>query len=354
MKKLKVLSLFNGMNCIGMALKSLNIEAELYCSEIDKHANKISSLLFPEAVNLGCVKTVKVEDIGKIDLLVAGSPCQGFSFAGKQLNFQDERSKLFFEFIRILEEARKLNPEVKFLLENVKMSKEHQAVISRFCGIDPIEINSALLSAQNRRRLYWTNIGTNKNNLFGIEQVGIKQPADKGILLKDILEETAAEKYFIREKTLNYFIENHKKMKAAGNGFKFSPTEGNEKSKTLTDPSRLRMDNNFIIIPEATKKGYTEIEEVECFDMLHPNSKTRRGRKMKDKSNCLTIVQPEFYRYENTRIRRLTPLECCRLQTIPEAETEKILASGVSDSQIYKMLGNGWTVAVIAYILKHM
>mgnify|MGYP003630773975 CR=1 FL=1 len=408
MKKLKVLSLFNGMNCIGMALKSLNIEAQLYCSEIDKYANKISSLLFPEAVNLGCVKTVKISDIGKIDLLVAGSPCQGFSFAGKQLNFEDERSKLFFEFIRILEEARKINPEVKFLLENVKMSKEHQAVISRFCGIDPIEINSALLSAQNRRRLYWTNIGTNKNNLFGIEQIGIEQPADKGILLKDILEETAAEKYFLKEKTLSYFINNSKKMKSKGIGFSFTPDIGNKKSKCITTKEGQRMENNFIIIPEAaaltevrteeakeirrktktnphrskklsirkdgkmncltaafskeqiliipeaTKKGYTEIEEGECFDMLHPNSKTRRGRKMKDKSNCLTIVQPEFYRYQNARIRRLTPLECCRLQTIPEEETEKILSSGVSDSQIYKMLGNGWTVSVIAYILKHL
>ena len=110
----------------------------------------------------------------------------------------------------------------------------------------------------------------------------------------------------------------------------------------------------ILIIPEATKKGYTEIENGDCFDMLHPNSKTRRGRKMKDKSNCLTIVHPEFYRYQNARIRRLTPRECCRLQTIPEAETEKILSSGVSDSQIYKMLGNGWTVSVIAYILKHL
>jgi len=360
MKKLKVLSLFNGMNCIGMALKSLNIEAELYCSEIDKYANKISSLLFPEAKNLGCVKTVKVSDIGKIDLLVAGSPCQGFSFAGKQLNFEDERSKLFFEFIRILKEARKLNPNVKFLLENVKMSKEHQAVISRFCGIDPIEINSALLSAQNRRRLYWTNIGTNKNNLFGIEQIGIKQPADKGILLKDILEETAAEKYFINQLNKNYSF-NPVRLKK-----KFTQLNGKEKALCLCSKNSLsNWVGDFIteefskkpgslIIPEATKKGYTEIENGDCFDMLHPNSKTRRGRKMKDKSNCLTIVQPEFYRYENTRIRRLTPLECCRLQTIPEAETEKILSSGVSDSQIYKMLGNGWTVSVIAYILKHL
>lgn len=398
MKKLKVLSLFNGMNCIGMALKSLNIEAELYCSEIDKYANQISSLLFPEAVNLGCVKTVNVEDIGKIDLLVAGSPCQGFSFAGKQLNFEDERSKLFFEFIRILKEARKLNPEVKFLLENVKMSKEHQAVISRFCGIDPIEINSALLSAQNRRRLYWTNIGTNKNNLFQIEQVGIKQPADKGILLKDILEEAAAEKYFLSEKLIKGFIRHEKRHKEKGTGFYWKPTEGEVKANCLRANSslaptdniliipeatkkgiiqlnnarhqqdrvysvdgkscglntRCNQNQNILIIPEATKKGFTEIENGECFDMLHPNSKTRRGRKMKDKSNCLTIVQPEFYRYENTRIRRLTPLECCRLQTIPEAETEKILSSGVSDSQIYKMLGNGWTVSVIAYILKHL
>jgi DNA (cytosine-5)-methyltransferase 3A len=362
MKKLKVLSLFNGMNCIGMALKSLNIEAELYCSEIDKYANKISSLLFPEAVNLGCVKTVKVEDIGKIELLVAGSPCQGFSFAGKQLNFEDERSKLFFEFIRILEEARKLNPEVKFLLENVKMSKEHQAVISRFCGIDPIEINSALLSAQNRRRLYWTNIGTNKNNLFGIEQPGIKQPADKGILLKDILEETAAEKYFDFEKNF-LTIENIKKINSLSkNGILkidkyFNIKDLQNKAGALNGGANSggnHSDMDCLIIPEATKKGYTEIEEGECFDMLHPNSKTRRGRKMKDKSNCLTIVQPEFYRYQKARIRRFTPLECCRLQTIPEAETEKILNSGVSDSQIYKMLGNGWTVDVIAYILKHL
>ena len=433
MKKLKVLSLFNGMNCIGMALKSLNIEAQLYCSEIDKYANQISSLLFPEAKNLGCVKTVKVEDIGKIDLLVAGSPCQGFSFAGKQLNFEDERSKLFFEFIRILEEARKLNPEVKFLLENVKMSKEHQAVISRFCGIDPIEINSALLSSQNRRRLYWTNIGTNKNNLFQIEQVGIKQPADKGILLKDILEETAAEKYFLSDKGIkkqlsyNNFdrcINSNNKSLCLSAGYSKGARDHqliktkylkaieesikNEKStcidasyykgfgtrcgkcrqvvktdrkgkliipeaaaltevrteeakeirrKTKTNPHRskklsIRKDGKMncltatfskeqiLLIPEATKKGYTEIEEGECFDMLHPNSKT--------------IVQTEFYRYQNARIRRLTPLECCRLQTIPEAETEKILSSGVSDSQIYKMLGNGWTVSVIAYILKHL
>ena len=286
MKKLKVLSLFNGMNCIGMALKSLNIEAQLYCSEIDKYANKISSLLFREAENLGCVKTVKVEDIGKIDLLVAGSPCQGFSFAGKQLNFEDERSKLFFEFIRILEEARKLNPEVKFLLENVKMSKEHQAVISRFCGIDPIEINSALLSAQNRRRLYWTNIGTNKNNLFGIEQVGIEQPADKGILLKDILEETAAEKYFINQLNKNYSF-NPVRLKK-----KFTQLNGKEKALCLCSKNSLsNWVGDFIteefskkpgslIIPEATKKGYTEIENGECFDMLHPKSKTRRGRKM--------------------------------------------------------------------------
>lgn len=308
MKKLKVLSLFNGMNCIGMALKSLNIEAELYCSEIDKYANKISSLLFPEAVNLGCVKTVKVEDIGKIDLLVAGSPCQGFSFAGKQLNFEDERSKLFFEFIRILEEARKLNPEVKFLLENVKMSKEHQAVISRFCGIDCIEINSALLSAQNRRRLYWTNIGTNKNNLFGIEQVGIKQPADKGILLKDILEETAAEKYCLN---IEYFTFLYKRLK---------------RKYILTD-----------------RKGNLKKHQNKAGAL----SVGGHGSGNHSDMDIVTIPKAK-------QSRRLTPLECCRLQTIPEEETKKILSSSISDSQIYKMLGNGWTVSVIAYILKHL
>jgi site-specific DNA-cytosine methylase len=119
--------------------------------------------------SLGSVLDVKGADLPKIDLLIGGSPCQGFSFAGKQLNFDDPRSKLFFEFVRLKEE---LNPKY-FLLENVKMKKESQDVISEYLGVEPVEINSALVSAQNRKRLYWTNIP-------------FDMPEDKGILLKDV------------------------------------------------------------------------------------------------------------------------------------------------------------------------
>ena len=241
----------------------------------------------------------------KIDLILAGSPCQGFSFAGKQLNFNDDRSRLFFDFIRIKKELEAENPKLKFLLENVRMSKESEAVISRFCSIEPIFMNSKLLSAQSRPRLYWTNIGTNKNNLFGIEQPGINQPKDKGILLKDILQSDVNEKYFLSEKTIKYYVEKTQKQIIKGNGFRFEPSDGNNKSKCLTAGCfKLRIDENYV--------------------------------------------------RTNKKIRRLTPGECLRLQTIPKKHAELLLNSGLSDTQLYKMAGNGWTVEVISYILKHL
>ena len=172
---MNVLSLFDGMSCGQLALNRLGIEYDTYyASEIDKYAIKVTQANFPDTIQVGDVTQVKADDFKgvKIDLILAGSPCQGFSKAGKQLNFDDPRSKLFFEFIRLVKE---LQPKY-FLLENVNMKKESRDIITKYTGVEPIDINSSLLSAQNRRRLYWTNIPN------------VTQPEDKGIVLKDILD----------------------------------------------------------------------------------------------------------------------------------------------------------------------
>jgi len=170
---MNILSLFDGMSCGQIALNRADIKYENYfASEIDKHAIKATQHNYPNTKQLGDVTKIKTENLPKIDLLIGGSPCQGFSFAGKQLNFDDPRSKLFFEYARLLKEAKPNH----FLLENVLMKQEWQDIISKELGVEPIKINSSLLSAQNRNRLYWTNIP------------GIEQPIDLNINLIDILE----------------------------------------------------------------------------------------------------------------------------------------------------------------------
>ena len=233
-----VLSLFDGISCGQQALKELDIKVDTYyASEIDKYAISITQYNFPNTVQLGDITQWREWDIdwANIDLVMGGSPCQGFSFAGKQLNFDDPRSKLFFVFVDILNHIKKFNPDVKFLLENVRMKKEYQDVISGYMGVEPVKINSALVSAQNRVRLYWANWE-------------VTQPEDRGILLKDILE--------------NVNISKESK--------------------------------ECIRVPEATKKGYVEAKEGEGLDLTFPNSKTRRGRLMKYKSNCLTAGNHEM------------------------------------------------------------
>lgn len=152
---MNVLSLFDGISCGQIALNRAKIKYDTYfASEIDKHAIKVTQNNFPNTIQLGDITKIKGSDLPKIDLVIGGSPCQGFSFIGKGLNFQDPRSSLFFEFIRLLEE---INPKY-FLLENVKMKKEWKEVITNYMGIEPIELCSSLFSAQRRKRLYWTNI----------------------------------------------------------------------------------------------------------------------------------------------------------------------------------------------------
>lgn len=281
------------------------------------------------------------------------------------------------------------------MLENVKMKREFELVISQYLGVAPIEINSALLSAQNRVRLYWTNIANEPYGLFGDMQCTIPQPKDKGILLKDILEQDVPAKYYLSDKALDYLQrdtlgnysdrlafmnysnkpkstcltqnhskgipynmvtcvasrgrnpENPKSREAGLNTEQMLEPRFDGKTNCLTS---VQKDNLVMHIAEATKKGFIEVKPGECFDFENPNSETRRGRKMEDKSNCLMAKETDFMQFtKDGKIRRLTPVECERLQTVPDGYT-----SAVSDTQRYRMLGNGWTVDVIAYIFSFM
>jgi DNA-cytosine methyltransferase len=327
---MNVLSLFDGMSCGRIALERLGIKVDnYYASEIDKYAMKVSEANYPDIIQVGDITELDLSTIPKIDLIMGGSPCQGFSFAGKQLAFDDPRSALFFEFVRCVKE---LKPKY-FLLENVRMKKEYLDVISEYMGVEPIMINSALVSAQNRVRYYWTNIP------------GIEQPEQRSIVLRDILEDG-----FDSERDKSYCID--------ANYYKGASVEQYKKKcrrQLVNKAIKIDKEKKQLTIKEATKKGYTTIEDGDCFDMTFPNSKTRRGRNMKDKSNCLTAANYDYMRYEHSEEdkevywRKLTPVECERLQTVPDNYTNH-----VSNTQRYKMLGNGWTIEVITHILKNI
>lgn len=313
---MNVLSLFDGMSCGQLALQKVGIQVDNYfASELDKYAINVTQHNFPNTKQLGDVRNVKAENLPKIDLLIGGSPCQGFSFAGKQLNFDDPRSALFFEYVRLLKE---LNPKY-FLLENVVMKQEYQDVISEQLGVKPILINSSLVSAQNRRRLYWTNIPN------------IGQPEDKNINLVDIIEYG--------------FVDREKAHCLDANYFK----GGNPKAYFEKHRRQLVFNNeNFMagrLVGRRLKEGVRADNDksVPIIQRIEVNQNP-------NKTNCLTTVQKDnvVIGVEKT-YRNLTPLECERLQTVPDNYTNI-----VSNSQRYKMLGNGWTVDVIAHIFKNL
>jgi site-specific DNA-cytosine methylase len=245
---MKVLSLFDGMSCLQIALKEHGfIVDKYYASEIDKFAIKQTQHNFPDTIQLGSVTEWRTWNIdwSSINLIGAGSPCQGFGFAGKQLAFDDPRSKLFFVFVEILNHCRKFNPEVRFLLENVDMKKDHLRIISEYVGIFPTKINSALVSAQNRERWYWSNIRTKQVGLFDELYTDIPQPEDRGILLRDILqpENEIDKKYYLSDKMLNYF---DKRATNFNNG-KVNVRGENDKASTITASCKsIDISDNFI------------------------------------------------------------------------------------------------------------
>lgn len=396
---MRILSLFDGISCGRLALERAGISVEAYyASEIDKHAIKISEKHYPDIIRLGDVREIDFKQFsGKIDLIIGGSPCQDLSIAKQNRQGLDgERSGLFWKFA---EAVKTIKPKY-FMLENVaSMSKENKQIITDTLGVESILINSALVSAQQRKRLYWCNWA-------------MEQPEDKGIALKDILE------------TGQVWNEKSVCLTANYSGACFPHDYLRHQRQMVAENIKKPL-----LIQENTIKGYIEINQGECFDNTFPNSHTRRGRKMDKKANCLTAVVPQFFQYigcafrsrgkekhlevrkdekanaltsvttdstvckpiqvgyegKNSQgnriysvrgksvcinangggkgaktglykidlpdgdyfVRKLTPIECERLQTLPDNYTDC-----VSKTQRYKSVGNAWTVDVITHIFK--
>jgi site-specific DNA-cytosine methylase len=292
------------MSCGQIALNRLGVKYDKYfSSEVDKFTLKITEKNYPNTIQLGDVSKVNVGELPKIDLLIGGSPCQNFTFAGtrKGMSTKDNieitsleqyldlkekgfefagQSYLFWEYVRVLKEIRKTNPEVKFLLENVRMEKRWKELISKIIGVQPIFINSNLFSAQNRQRLYWTNIKVDE------------LPKENPLTLKDVIHETG-ENYPLTKKHHEAFLKS----------YKWKHCELDEKSKPLLASYYKQPPHCPYIKSKISESGF----------------------------------------------RRMSPIECERLQTIPDNYTE-----GVSDTQRYKMIGNGWTIDVISHIFKNL
>ncbi|MCU0436689.1 MAG: DNA cytosine methyltransferase [Raineya sp.] len=252
-KPINVLSLFDGISAGQVALQKAGIKVnKYYASEIDKFAIQITQKNFPNTIQIGNVEHVTRESITEsIDLIIGGSPCQGFSLAGKRLAFDDPRSKLFFEFVRIVNEFK---PKF-WLLENVMMAKEHQNIITQYLGIEPVVINSSLVSAQNRKRLYWTNIKIIQSDLFGNMRVNIPQPQDRNIFLKDILEANTNvdEKYFLTDKMISWLLKHAKKRNRRVD---IKNIDESEKAKCLTCAiSKLNLSNDYVVFSTQPRTG---------------------------------------------------------------------------------------------------
>ena len=280
MKIENVLSLFDGMSCGQIALNKLGIKYDnYYASEIDEPAMSVTQFNYPNTIQMGSITELQSSQLPKIDLLFGGSPCQSFSNAGNGTGF-DGKSGLFYDFVRLLKECK----PTYFLLENVKMKKEWQDIISEELGVQPIKINSNLVSAQNRERLYWTNIPV------------VGQPEDKQIYIEDILDNTFDSKYWLKER------------------------------------------NTELLSKKVSIEGAPDIC---CIDVY--NKKFKKDRK----SPTLTLPHHNSLRLlQDGKFRKLTPNECERLQTVPVDYTN----TGIADIHRYSMLGNGWTVDVIAFI----
>lgn len=343
-KGINVLSLFDGMSCGRIALERAGIKVnKYYASEIDKHAIKVSKANYADIEHIGDVRYVNGWEFDKIDLLIGGSPCQGFSFAGKQLNFEDPRSKLFFEYVRILNELEEINPKVKFLLENVKMKKESEDVISDYLFCKPHLLNSDLVSAQNRERVYWTNISN------------FKKPNDKKIKLIDILEdmpEDMPEDIEIRNKSNCLRVGGQKSpfgsKQAWDNPFKYKPgaVRGRHINKATIIGRRL---NN-----SGKREDYNKnVPITQCLEVRATNTDKSNCITTVQKDNVLTYLEPGRYldAFNNKNWFRYYSLtELCRLQTVPENYFKNL----ASDYQASKMLGNGWTVDMIVEFFKYL
>jgi len=273
---MNVLSLFDGISCGQLALKKANIEYENYfASELDKYAIQVTNNNFPKTQQVGNVLNVNVKDLPKIDLLIGGSPCQSFSRAGDGSGFDGE-SRLFWEYVRILKDIKKENPNVLFLLENVVMKEEWKNIITEALGVKPIQISSSKFVPQSRERLYWTNIPN------------VKQPEQIDYNIRDFYE---------------------------GEGF----------------PSSCGVNRFF--------------KRREIFNTL--TATYYKG--IRGSGRPAISLRESFLDEDREAHRMLTPNEVEKLQGLPKDYTQ-----GISKTQRYKSIGNGWTIGVIAHIFKSL
>jgi DNA-cytosine methyltransferase len=299
-----ILSLFDGGSCGQLAAKRAGVNYENYfASEIDKHAIFVTQKNFPSTKQLGDVRNVKPSNMPPIDMLIGGSPCQSLTrqsnegFAGK--------SGLFWEFIRVWNEVKKQNTNAVFMLENVLMRKEWEKIITDALGVEPILINSSIVSAQKRPRLYWTNI---KNVIV---------PENKNITLRDV------------------YIGDGEIVDSFGKEF-----------VNVDNEPFVWNDGRDWCVRNATKKGFLNVKNYDSVNLDFPKSKTRRGRVGIQKANTLNTGCNQGI-FVDGIIRKLSPIECERLQTLPDNWTK-----GVSINQRKKICGNGWTVDVIVPFFK--
>ena len=322
---MKVLSLFNGCSLALLSVQRAGFEVDVYAaSEVDKFCNKIAMHRHPETVMLGDVSKVSVKDLGFVpDLVIGGSPCQGFSVAGELKAFEDPRSKLFWEFHRIVNEVKAINPDAFFFLENVMMRKQDRQVITDAMGVEPIYPDSSLVSCQRRPRAFWTNIAAKPLGIFGDMRPTIPNPEDRGIALADIRLAGVDPKYTVSAKEIK------------------TAFKGSWRSKALINPDKTR-----VIAPRScsgqlqVSNGTTLVYVDHKIDAIPKESPADTIRAHIDGTRVL---------------RRLTPVEVCRCFNIPDwwffDEDGHQL---VSDTQIYKMCGSGWVVDLVAHILSFM
>lgn len=291
---MNILSLFDGISCARIALDNLGFKVDsYYASEIDKYAISVSKNNYLDIIHLGDIKDIKAKNLPKIDLLIGGSPCQDLSNAQKGLGLEGSKSSLFYEYMRLLDEVK---PNF-FLLENVK--NKWGSIMSDYVGVDYLEVNSSIFSAQSRPRYYWTNLdyGNFPNKL-------------SNLTLKDVVEKNVDEKYSLNKDGLNKFMLNTK----------------------LND--------------KVTKDGINKVFDLPK-EIHKDNERQRRVYSLKSKSPTILARADTTKIFINNNVRKLTPLECERLQGIPDNYT-----SLASDTQRYKMIGNAFTVSVIEHFLK--
>ena len=370
-----VLACFDGHSGGRIAFEALGITpGKYYASEVDKYAIEGSMAVFPNTIQLGDITRWREWTIDwcSLDWFIGGSPCQGFSMAGKMagttavLNGEkivvDSREKylylksagaeflsqsyLFWEYILCLDFVKMCNPKIKFFLENVKMKKDFLDLISNAIGVEPIFINSALVSAQNRQRYYWCNWC-------------VEQPEDKGIVLADILESEPFEKTVMSDKFTN-------RNKDAG--CLRDDVSGKAKSLSAMEYVKNGRQGDYIAIQRVATasdiKGHDYNKRIYSTEGKSPSLTAASGGNLepkidiRKKSKCVrssgrgSYDRHEWDSISNCHYRKLTPRECGRLQTIPEDILDTLLKAGISNSQLYKMFGNGWTVDVISHIFK--